>query len=413
MATYTAGIDWSTLQNDLAVVDRHGRTIANARFEATPAGIKAVLQTLAGLRNGHSHSRRAVPIAIEAANGLLVSALRHHGQTVVPIAPSTVARYRGRLNPGHTKSDRGDASLLANILRTDGAAHRPLHSNSDLADAIGILTRTHLRTQRTRHYLNLQLRSRLRAVHPAALTAWAALPNNLLRPEARQVLALAPTSRGAARLRKYAIRAALERGGRFRLLDAEAERLHSLFQEPVLLNTPAVEDALGIDVRTTVGLLDETCTALDALAEEIDARFLEHPQCGIYLSMPGVGPLTGARLLGEIGDDPGRFATGKGLAAYAGARPFTWESGSSRTVLHRRVAANKHLAAYCHRWAFATLTQSSECRAHYDRRREGGERHNAALRNLSARLLSCLHHCLSTGQPYDPAAAWPDRETAT
>ncbi|MFD0572475.1 transposase [Kitasatospora gansuensis] len=97
--------------------------------------------------------------------------------------------------------------------------------------------------------------------------------------------------------------------------------------------------------------------------------FSQHPQSRIYLSFPGVGLLTGARLLSELGDDPTRFATAKGLAAYAGARPFTWASGTSRTVLHRRVAANKRLAAYGHYWAFTSLTKSPQCRAHYDKRR--------------------------------------------
>ncbi|MDY0816079.1 IS110 family transposase [Kitasatospora purpeofusca] len=405
---FFAGVDWSEHLNDLAVVDRSGEVVASTRFEATPTGARDALAVLSGLRSSHTFSRRSVPVAIEASRGLLVTALRRHGQTVIPIHPSTVARYRGRLNPGNRKkSDAGDAALLANILRTDSHAHRPLHTNSDDADAVGALTRAQLRATRTRQYHYLQLRSQLRAVHPAAVTAWAHLDGRLVRPEAREVITLAPTSGQAARLTRRQIRAALERSGRTRLLDSETDRLFALFREPVLRNHPAVEDALGQEVLTTLRFLGEACQSVAELTAAAGDLFTQHPQSHIYQSFPGVGLLTGARLLGELGDDPTRFATAKGLAAYAGARPFTWASGTSRTVLHRRVAANKRLAAYGHHWAFTSLTKSPQCRAHYDKRRAAGDRHNAALRRLFGKLLASLHHCLLHDELFDPEAAWP------
>ena len=133
--------------------------------------------------------------------------------------------------------------------------------------------------------------------------------------------------------------------------------------------------------------------------------FLAHPQAPIDPSFPGAGALTGARLLGEIGDDPTRFATARGLLAYAGAAPITWASGKTITVRHRR-AANKVLQATGHMWAFSALTRSPGCRAHDDRRRAAGDRHAAALRNLYGRLLKCLHHCLTSGTTYDETRAF-------
>jgi hypothetical protein len=38
---------------------------------------------------------------------------------------------------------------------------------------------------------------------------------------------------------------------------------------------------------------------------------------------------------------------------------------------------------------------------------DDGDRHAAALRNLSGRLLGCLWHCLITGQHYGEAIAFP------
>jgi transposase len=88
----------------------------------------------------------------------------------------------------------------------------------------------------------------------------------------------------------------------------------------------------------------------------------------------------------EIGDDRSRFHDGKGLKAYAGAAPITRASGKTTAVLHRRVKNNR-LTAPLYTWAFAALTASPGAPAHYDRRRQAGDRHTAAQRNLFARLL--------------------------
>ena len=75
-----------------------------------------------------------------------------------------------------------------------------------------------------------------------------------------------------------------------------------------------------------------------------------HPDAGIITSFPGLGALTGARVLAEIGDDRSRFADAKGLKAYAGGAPVTRASGKSTSVTHRCVKNNR-LAAAGYLWA--------------------------------------------------------------
>lgn len=63
------------------------------------------------------------------------------GGAGVPINPLAVSRYRDRYSPIHTKSDAGDAIVLANIVRTDGDYPRCLPDDSD--HAIRVLARAH------------------------------------------------------------------------------------------------------------------------------------------------------------------------------------------------------------------------------------------------------------------------------
>jgi len=116
--------------------------------------------------------------------------------------------------------------------------------------------------------------------------------------------------------------------------------------------------------------------------------------------------LTGARVLGEIGDDPNRFADARGLKAYAGAAPVTRASGKHLSVNHRRVK-NDRLAATGYIWAFATLTASGGAKALYQRCRDAGQYHAAALRRLFHKLLGSLYHCLKTRTLYDEQVAFP------
>ena len=112
-------------------------------------------------------------------------------------------------------------------------------------------------------------------------------------------------------------------------------------------------------------------------------------------------------MLAETGDDRSRFTDARGLKAYAGAAPVTRASGKKRSVTRRHVKNNR-LAQAGYIWAFAALTPSPGARAHYDRRRQAGDRHAAALRNLCNRFLGCLHHCLATRQHYDENTAFPN-----
>jgi Transposase IS116/IS110/IS902 family len=67
----------------------------------------------------------------------------------------------------------------------------------------------------------------------------------------------------------------------------------------------------------------------DGLAEAVAAVFAELPDSEILTSFPGIGPVTGAWVLGEIGDDRARLRDARRLKAYAGSAPIAVASGKS------------------------------------------------------------------------------------
>ena len=179
-----------------------------------------------------------IPVAIETPRGLLVACLRATGRQVYPINPMSVARYRDRHSVAGRKSDHGDSVVLANVLRTDMHAHRPLPADSELAQAIAVLARAQQDAVRDRTTAHNKLRSHLREYYPAFLAAFPGR-GGILRPEARAVLAAAPTPADAAKLTLTQLRALLKKAGRSRGIDTEAARLREAFRTGQMRQLPA------------------------------------------------------------------------------------------------------------------------------------------------------------------------------
>ena len=397
------GIDWAEAHHDVALVDGDGTLIAKRRISDDAAGFTALITLLA---DAGDSADDPIPVAIETPRGPLVAALRATGRAVYPINPKAVDRYRDRYTVARKKSDAGDALVLANILRTDLAAHRLLPADSELAQAIAVLARAQQDAVWERTCAHNKLRSLLREYYPALLDAFTDKRGGLQRPEARALLAAAPTPRAAATLSTTQLTTLLRQAGRQRGVDAEAARIQAILRSEYLHQLPLVEDAFGRQALALLRALDTACANADDLAAAAIDHFDKHPDAEIITSLPGLGSLTGARVLAEIGDDRSRFTTARALKAYAGAAPVTRASGKSLTVIHRRVK-NQRLAAVGYIWAFAALTASPGARAHYDKRKTTGDRHTAAQRNLFNRLLGCLHHCLQTRQHYNEHIAFP------
>jgi transposase len=396
------GIDWAETHHDVAVVDESGRRLAKQRITDDLAGFTALAALLAEVTvDVAGGGFVAVDIALETDRGLMVAALRAAGHRVFAINPKAVDRYRDRYGTSGAKSDPGDALVLANVLRTDRHAHRPLPADSDDVAAIGVLARAHHDAVRRRVAEANRLRNLLREFFPAALEAFP----DLTTRTALALLAAAPTPAAAARLSRARLAALIKAAGRG-TLPGEVERLRGIFHATQLRQPPAVETAMGHATAALVATLTACDTAVRDLEKTLERAVGEHPDAPILDTLPACGAVLAGRMLAEFGDDRARFPDAAARRAYAGTSPVTRASGKSRAVVMRR-GGNQRLVDTCRTWAFATLVRSPGARAHYDRRRAAGDRHEAALRNLANKLISQLDHCLRHRVPWNETTAWP------
>ena len=157
-----------------------------------------------------------------------------------------------------------------------------------------------------------------------------------------------------------------------RLLDDVATHIYQALRQPQLRQLPLIEAAFGQQVLALLTILNAACGNVERLGQASAEAFRTHPDHAIIDSFPGVGDTTGARLLGEIGDDRDRFRDPRTLKAYAGSAPITRASGRSLSITRRRIK-NDQLAAIGFVWAFMAITNSPSARAHYDHRRQAGD----------------------------------------
>jgi transposase len=394
------GVDWAEAHHDVYVQDETGRRLGGGRL---PEGVEGIGRFHA-LVGGHVDEPAEVVIGIETDRGLFVAALVAAGYEVFAVNPMSTSRYRDRHSTSGAKSDPGDAKVLADMVRTDRHNHRPVSADSQAVQAVKILARAHQSMIWSRGRQTNGLRSTLREFYPAALAAF----DDLTSGDALEVLKVAPTPELGRTLSTSKIAAALRRGGRQRRIDERAAEIQAALRAPQLAAPAAISTAMGVSVTATVAVIAAMVAQIAELARELETGFEQHPDAEVVRSLPGLGTVLAARVLGEFGDAPNRYGSAKSRKNYAGTSPITRASGTKRVVL-ARYARNHRLADAIYLWAFSALNASPGARTFYDTRRAAGDTHHAALRTLGNRLVGILHGCLEHHTIYNETIAWAHR----
>jgi transposase len=407
------GDDWAEDHHDVEIVDDDGTVLVRRRLPEGLEGVTRLHSLIAAqlpedrLDHDLSEAAALVKVGIETDRGSWVAALVAAGYEVFAINPMSVARYRERHSTSGAKSDAADAHLLAEIVRLDRAHHRPVAEDTDQGEAIKLTARTHqtLIWDRTRHVA--RLRSTLREYFPAALLAF----EDLDAPDALELLGRAPDPDQTARLSLSVITVALKRAHR-RHVEDRAQELRTVLRAPQLRQPPVLQNAYAAVVASEVAIIGALNVQIDRLGAVVAEHFGRHRDAEIYASLPGLGAILGARVLGEFGDAPGQYADAKARKNYAGTSPITRASGTKKVVL-ARYARNRRLGDALQQWAFCSMRGSPGARAYYQQLRARKIGHQAALRQLANRLVGILHGCLKTHTPYDEHTAWAHIPAAT
>jgi transposase len=142
--------------------------------------------------------------------------------------------------------------------------------------------------------------------------------------------------------------------------------------------------------RELVGRCRSLTRSILALDRELQAR--TEQRAPRLLTLPGCGPLSAAKLLGEIGPIE-RFGSDAQLARHAGVAPLEASSGKyQRHRLDR--GGNRQLNCALHRIAITQARVHPPARAYLERKQNEGKSRREALRCLKRQLVRTVYTAL-------------------
>jgi transposase len=146
--------------------------------------------------------------------------------------------------------------------------------------------------------------------------------------------------------------------------------------------------------RDLVARIRELTGAIDALEREI--RPLAGQIAPSLLALPGCGPLTAAKLVGQTGG-VSRFRSRAAFARHNGTAPVpVWSSNTVRHRLNR--GGDRQLNVALHRIAITQLQREGPGRAYLAKRTAAGDTRTEAIRALRRRLSDEVFRRLMTDE---------------
>lgn len=383
---HTVGIDVGKRHHVAVTLDANGQQVGKAlRFANDQDGFGQLRERLAGVDE-------VALIGLEATGHYwlaLYTMLSDAGYELVVLNPLQIHAYR-KSGIRKRKNDRYDAYWIADYIRI---SQQP-PSSQPQPELLQLRELTRFRASLTEQVGDCKRKviSILDRVFPEYETLF----SNVFIQTSRRLLAEALTPDEFADFDLTELAQLLAETSRGRHGQAKAEELQSLARRSVGIGF------LGNALRVQMTCLLQQLTLLDAqrlqLEVEITALMDRLPQ--FITSIPGIGPVTGAIILAEIGDIH-RFAAPEKLVAYAGIDPTVYQSGqftASQTRMSKR--GSPHLRHALWQAAFMATQHDPQLRDFYQRKRAEGKAHGTAVGAVCRKLLHRIYIVLKEQRPY-------------
>ena len=372
---YYVGIDLAKFKHSAAVVGDDGkRLVRGFDFPNRRDGFEALLRRLESVGATGAEAR----VCLEATGHYgrnLVAFLEGHGYEVFEVNPLLTANWRRATSVRKVKNDAVDAEALALwLLAGNPTARRRAKDESDDL-------RTLARSRTSLSHIIGDCKRRAAAILDVTFPELRGFFSDDFCAAATAILGRWQSAEALSHARLDSIRKVVrEAGGR--ITDARIAELRGLARSSV----GTASAPLAFQLRQ---LLAQIAFTRGQMAE-LDAELARMVEGSPVLTIPGVGTVLGAGILGEVGD-ASRFASAKKLLAFAGCDPSVFESGE---FVGSRARWYLWLAADMARRYDPALG------AYYAKKRSEGKCHKVAVSAVVRKLVSIIYAVLRDGTPY-------------
>ncbi len=157
-------------------------------------------------------------------------------------------------------------------------------------------------------------------------------------------------------------------------------------------------DSFSLQIKLLINQISFIDEQVSTVEEKISAimKKLDSP----ISSIPGIGPINGAVILGEIGDIS-RFSNASKLVAYSGIDATVSQSGNYEASINRM---SKRGSAYLRRALFQAALRAEFCdpvfSAFYQKKISEGKHHLVATNAVARKLIHTIYAVLSKNEKY-------------
>ncbi len=384
------GIDVAKRQHRIAVIDDRGEPLAKPFSIANDySGMTDLIQRLSAWDED-------IEIGLEATGHYwlpLFEQLTRADYTVHVLNPLQVHAYQ-RSGIRKRKTDSIDAIWIADFVRIGGARHTTDPTTMPIYMQLRQLSRFRFSLVEQIGDTKRRILGLLDRVFPEYETLF----SSVFLQSSRQLLAEAATAQDFADFDLDELTQRLRTASRGRLGSQQAEKIQQAARQSI--GVTFLADASRIQMSCLVAQLDflsQQVAQLDAALADLVAALPNQ-----YLTtIPGIGSVSAAAILGEIGDIQ-RFDTLKQLVAYAGIDPVLYQTGqfeASQTHMSKRGSPYLRHALWLA--ANAARLHDPQLNAYYQKRRAEGKAHGTVLGAVCRKLLARIFVILRDQRPYE------------
>ncbi|MHC1760502.1 MAG: IS110 family transposase [Negativicutes bacterium] len=357
--TLIVGVDIAKAVQWARFVDYRGLEIGKAlRFQNDKTGFENILASI--LANCNCGGMNDVIVGLEPTGHYwktLANYLMLHGLTVVMVNPYHTKRAKELDDNSPTKNDKKDALTIAKLVR-DGRYYET-YMPQDIYAELRVLSTARISLMKRRNALQNTITAVLDEYFPEIETVF---KNPLTGKASLQILKSCPLP---ALILKMSVDEIVDE------LKKAVKKTVGRKKAQQLLN--AAKNSIGVrygiaSAKLKIGLMVEELelltNQLERLEVEMKKALTATGFAAIILSVPGIGVVTAASFLGEIGD-PMRFENPRQISRMAGYNLVEDSSGKNKsgTVISKR--GRKNLRSILYQMAFTLVAVNEEMKELY------------------------------------------------
>lgn len=302
---------------------------------------------------------------------------------VCVINPIRTASLR-KSNIRKTKTDKVDSLLIAKpVILMDSPRFASLYDVALMQ--LKNLGRFRQKLVKNRSRLKIQLVSYMDQVFPEFQYFF---KSGLHQKTCYAILKEAPSAQQIASMHLTHLKTLLMSNSHGHFKKETVLELRVLAQKSVCI----ADRALSIQITQSIAQIE----LLDSQIGLIESEIIDIVTSldSVIMSIPGIGPINGGMILGEIGDIS-RFANPRKLLAFAGLDPSVYQSGNfsaKHTRMSKRGSSTLRYALM--NAAHNVVKYNSTFKAYYDAKRAEGRSHYNAIGHCAGKLVRIIFKTL-------------------